>query len=92
LQAQQAQDKQAEGLSEAEVKSHWQTAADTLKIAGRECAGSSEEWEVYRVLAICYAQLGERDKAIDAGNHAFALAPADQRAAIREFLDQIREE
>ncbi len=76
-------------VTQIEMLTRWQGSVTTMYTATQECAGSSEEWEVYRVLAIGLANSGQIPEALQAATRAISLAPEDQKPAIQEFLDQL---
>ncbi len=76
-------------------QSRWQEAVTTLEDATEACPADSELWEMYRVLAIAYANRGSEDDshsslALAAAETALAIAPEAQREAIQALIDQLR--
>ncbi len=68
----------------------WEDAIQTLETSLEKCDGSREAWEIYRVLAIAYANLGRIAQAQEAAVRALELAPAEQQAGIQQLLDQLK--
>lgn len=64
----------------------WNEATRTLEEAIEECGATSYAWEMYRVLAISYANQGRGAEALQAAQQALALAPENQQAQIEQLI------
>ena len=54
-----------------------------------KCSTSKELWEMYRVLAITYANLGRGVEAVQVAQQSLALAPEAQKSVVQDLLDQL---
>ncbi len=75
-------------------QSRWDEAVTTLEDATEACPADGELWEMYRVLAVAYANRGSEDGshaslALEAAETALAIAPEAQRDAIQALIDQL---
>lgn len=70
-------------------QSRWEEAAENLELAVEKCASSDELWEMYRVLAITYANLGRGVDAVQFAQQSLALAPEAQKSVVQQLLDQL---
>jgi len=75
-------------------QSRWEEAVTTLEEATEACPADGELWEMYRVLAIAYANRGSQDGshsslALEAAETSLAIAPEAQRDAIQALIDQL---
>ncbi len=69
--------------------SRWSEAVASLTVAIEACPKDAELWEMYRVLAIAYANQGEHEPALQAAQVAAAIAPAEQKALVQQLIDQL---
>ncbi len=67
----------------------WTEAAATLEEAIQKCPNASDLWEMYRVLAIAYANLGRTAEALQVANLALEAAPEAQKPAILQIVEQL---
>ncbi len=67
-------------------EARWDESVAFLDTSLVPCAGSSDLWEIYRIQAIAYANLGQVAPAIEAARAALEVAPVDQRDLIEELL------
>jgi len=70
-------------------QSSWSEAVEALELAVEKCADSDELWEMYRVLAISYANLGRGVEAVQLAQQSLALAPESQKSVVQQLLDQL---
>ena len=70
-------------------QSAWDQAVATLEKAIETCPTDGELWEMYRVLAIAYANQGQSELALQSAQAALAIAPDAQSAAIQQLIDQL---
>ncbi|MCU0519116.1 MAG: O-antigen ligase family protein [Anaerolineae bacterium] len=70
-------------------ESLWDQATTTLEEAIGACPTDAELWEMYRVLAIAYANQGQSALALETAQAALSLAPEAQRSAIQQLIDQL---
>ncbi len=70
-------------------EARWDEASVTLQDAIQACPTSGELWEMYRVLAISYANQDQPAAALQAAQTALGLAPENQQAAIQQLIDQL---
>ncbi len=68
----------------------WDDAAQTLEKAVAECGTTRYAWEMYRVLAISYANQGQGAEALEAAQQALALAPENQQAQIQQLIETLQ--
>ncbi len=68
----------------------WDDSVATLTDAVDYCAESNDLWEMYRVLAIAYANQGHNDLALQAANQALSLAPESNKSAIQQLIDSLQ--
>ncbi|HQE91997.1 MAG TPA: O-antigen ligase family protein [Anaerolineae bacterium] len=68
----------------------WADAAVTLEEAVDKCSQASDRWDMYRVLAITYANLGRLPEALQTANLALEAAPAEQQTAIQQLIEQLQ--
>ncbi|HOU15914.1 MAG TPA: tetratricopeptide repeat protein [Anaerolineae bacterium] len=68
----------------------WADAAATLEEAVEKCAQASDLWDMYRVLAITYANLGRLPEALQTANLALAAAPTEQQPAVQQLIEQLQ--
>jgi tetratricopeptide (TPR) repeat protein len=69
----------------------WEEAAASLEEAVEACPNAGDLWEMYRVLAIAYVNLGQNAQALAAAESAWQIAPESQQPAIRQLLEQLQE-
>ena len=70
-------------------QSHWEEAVEALELAVDRCSTSTELWEMYRVLAITYANLGRSGQAVQVAQQSLALAPESQKTVVQQLIDQL---
>ncbi len=70
-------------------QSRWDEAAAFLEASVAECETAGDLWEMYRVLAITYANQGEVALALETAEISLGLAPADQKPMIQQMIDQL---
>ena len=70
----------------------WPDATAILIEAIDRCATSPELWDMYRVLAIAYANTGQGNEAFDAAAQALETAPDDQKPAIEQLIEQLQQQ
>ncbi|MDF1512353.1 MAG: hypothetical protein P1S60_00945, partial [Anaerolineae bacterium] len=70
-------------------QSRWVEAEGALELAVEKCASSNELWEMYRVLAITYANTGKGVEAVQMAQRSLALAPEAQKSVVQQLLDQL---
>ncbi|MGC9468790.1 MAG: hypothetical protein ACP5HS_09370 [Anaerolineae bacterium] len=70
-------------------QTRWEEAADFLETSVGTCETSRDLWEMYRVLAIAYANQGESAKALQTARSALAIAPENQKTTIQELIDEL---
>jgi tetratricopeptide (TPR) repeat protein len=70
-------------------QSRWLEAAQTLEFAAEKCPNSKELWEMYRILAIAYANLGRGVEAVQMAQQSYVLAPESQKEVVQQLLDQL---
>lgn len=68
----------------------WNESVATLERAVEDCANVAELWDVYRVLAIGYANQGRGPEAFQVANQALTLAPDDQKSTVQQLLDALQ--
>ena len=68
----------------------WAEAAASLEEAVEKCPQSSELWDIYRVQAIAYANLGHVDLALQAASLALSAAPEAQKSSIEQLIAQLQ--
>ena len=68
----------------------WAEAAATLEEAVEKCPTSSELWDIYRVQAIAYANLGQLEAALQTASLSLQAAPAAQKGAIEQLITQLQ--
>jgi tetratricopeptide (TPR) repeat protein len=71
-------------------QSLWAEAATTLEEAVEKCPTSSELWDIYRVQAIAYANLGQLEAALQTASLSLQAAPEAQKAAIEQLITQLQ--
>ncbi len=81
------------GTLQAQLE-RWDDAIVTLEAIPEQrlCANFGQLWEVYRVLAISYANDGDTAAAMAAADTALSLAPEDQHAAIESLRQTLLEQ
>jgi tetratricopeptide (TPR) repeat protein len=67
-------------------QAQWDEAVEFLDASLEPCASYDDLWEIYRVQAIAYANLGALESALEATRAALRVAPADQRVVIEDLL------
>jgi tetratricopeptide (TPR) repeat protein/energy-converting hydrogenase Eha subunit A len=67
----------------------WAEAAASLQDAVEKCPTSSELWDIYRVQAIAYANLGQVDTALQTAALALQNAPEAQKEAVEQLIAQL---
>jgi len=70
-------------------QSRWDESAAFLEASVAECETAGDLWEMYRVLAITYANQGEVALALETAEISLGLAPADQKPMIQQMIDQL---
>ena len=70
-------------------ESRWDDTAAFLEASVAECETAGDLWEMYRVLAITYANQGEVAQALETAEISLDLAPADQQPMIQQMIDQL---
>ncbi len=70
-------------------EAQWEEASLALQDAIQACPTSGELWEMYRVLAISYANLDQVAEALQAAQTALNIAPESQQATIQQLIDQL---
>ncbi|MGC9394061.1 MAG: hypothetical protein ACP5J4_04330 [Anaerolineae bacterium] len=68
----------------------WADAAVTLEEAAEKCSTSSELWDIYRVQAIAYANLGQLETALQTANLSLQAAPEAQKETIEQLIAQLQ--
>jgi tetratricopeptide (TPR) repeat protein len=68
----------------------WADAALTLEEAVEKCATSGELWDIYRVQAIAYANLGELDSALQSATLSLQAAPEAQKGTVEQLITQLQ--
>ena len=68
----------------------WDEAATSLQEAVEKCSTSGELWDIYRVLAIAYANLGQVDTALQTAALSLQAAPEAQKEAIEQLIAQLQ--
>ena len=71
-------------------KQAWDEAAETLETAIEECGNNRYAWEMYRVLAISYANQGRGAEALQTAQQALDLAPENQQAQIEQLIETLQ--
>jgi tetratricopeptide (TPR) repeat protein len=71
-------------------QSLWADAASSLAEAVEKCSTSSELWDIYRVQAIAYANLGQLDTALQTAALSLQAAPEAQQDAIKQLITQLQ--
>lgn len=71
-------------------QSLWAEAAVTLEEAVEKCPTSSELWDIYRVQAIAYANLGQVEAALQTASLALQAAPEAQKATVEQLIAQLQ--
>ncbi len=70
-------------------QSRWDEAAAFLEASVAECETAGDLWEMYRVLAITFANQGKVALALETAEISLGLAPADQQPMIQQMIDQL---
>ncbi len=68
----------------------WADAVVTLEEAVDKCPQASDLWDIYRVLAIAYANQGRLPEALETASLALEAAPASQQALIQQLIEQLQ--
>ncbi|MFP4394447.1 MAG: hypothetical protein ACLFTI_04205 [Anaerolineales bacterium] len=68
----------------------WGDATRTLEEAIEECGNDRYAWEMYRVLAISYANQGQGAEALEAAQQALTLAPENQQDQIQQLIETLQ--
>ncbi|MBN2393061.1 MAG: O-antigen ligase family protein [Anaerolineae bacterium] len=68
----------------------WAEAAVTLGEAVEKCPTSSELWDIYRVQAIAYANLGQLEAALQTASLSLQSAPEAQKETIEQLIAQLQ--
>lgn len=68
----------------------WAEAAVTLEEAVEKCSTSSELWDIYRVQAIAYANLGQIEVALQTAALSLQAAPEAQKEAVQQLIAQLQ--
>ncbi len=68
----------------------WDEATQTLEEAVEECGNTRYAWEMYRVLAISYANQGQGAEALQAAQQALELAPENQQDQIQQLIETLQ--
>jgi tetratricopeptide (TPR) repeat protein len=71
-------------------KGYWVDAIESLETSIERCENYRERWDLYRILAVAYANHGQSAEALQAARQALALAPEDQKATVQTLLDQLK--
>ena len=69
---------------------NWGDATRTLEDAIEECGATRYAWEMYRVLAISYANQGQGAEALQAAQQALELAPENQQDQIQQLIETLQ--
>ncbi len=69
----------------------WDDSVATLSDAVDYCARANDLWEMYRVLAIAYANQGHNDLALQAATQALSLAPENNKDAIQQLINSLQQ-
>jgi tetratricopeptide (TPR) repeat protein len=72
--------------------SRWEEAVAFLEDSIEPCETSGDLWDIYRVQAIAYANMGTVEPAIEAARAALLVVPADQRVLIEDLLQTLERE
>lgn len=68
----------------------WVDALASLEEAVEKCPDSGELWDIYRVQAIAYTNLGQAEAALQMATLSLQTAPEAQKEAIQQLIDQIQ--
>ncbi len=68
----------------------WVDAVSSLEEAVGKCPDSSELWDIYRVQAIAYANLGQVEAALQTAMLSLQTAPEAQKEAIQQLIAQLQ--
>jgi len=68
----------------------WAEAAVTLAEATEKCTTSSELWDIYRIQAIAYANLGQVETALQTAELSLQAAPEAQKEAVQQLITQLQ--
>ncbi len=68
----------------------WAETVATLEEAVEKCPQSSELWDIYRVQAIAYANLGQIEAALQTATLALQAAPDAQKSTIEQLIAQLQ--
>ena len=68
----------------------WAEAATSLEDAVEKCPTSSELWDIYRVQAIAYANLGQLDMALQTASLSLQTAPEAEKEAVEQLIAQLQ--
>jgi tetratricopeptide (TPR) repeat protein len=73
-------------------QSSWDAAIATLKEATewKRCANSRQLWDMYRVLAIAYANQGEQGQALQSAMQGLELAPEGQQELMQDLVASLQ--
>ncbi|MCD6286671.1 MAG: O-antigen ligase family protein [Anaerolineae bacterium] len=70
-------------------QSRWDESAAFLESSVAECETAGDLWEMYRILAITYANQGAVAQSLETAEVSLGLAPADQKPMIQQMIDQL---
>ncbi len=68
----------------------WAEAVTSLEEAVEKCPASSELWDIYRVQAIAYANLGQLETALQTAELSLQAAPEAQKETIEQLITQLK--
>ncbi|MEJ5309352.1 MAG: tetratricopeptide repeat protein [Anaerolineae bacterium] len=68
----------------------WRDALTSLDEAVEKCPDSSELWDIYRVQAVAYANLGQVEAALQSARLSLQTAPEAQKETIQKLIDQLQ--
>lgn len=71
-------------------QSLWEDAEVTLDTAVERCATSSDLWDIYRFLAIIYANQERPEEAMAAALQALELAPESQQPLVEQLITALQ--
>jgi tetratricopeptide (TPR) repeat protein len=73
-------------------QSLWEASVATLEEATEwsRCANSRQLWDMYRVLAIAYANQGEQGQALQAAMQGLELAPEGQQEIMQDLVASLQ--
>jgi len=67
----------------------WDEAAAFMETSIPECDTDRDLWEMYRILAITYANQGDAARALETAEVSMGLAPEDQKPVVQQMIDQL---